>query len=111
MPLTRRSTARAAPRSPIRQALLDGAARFIRTPLGAGLAMAVWEFQSTVATYYVASGSFLAVPAQTVNTAFWLLTIGIVVSDRRPIMVSAILGGGAVGLLGGIAVIRAVLRG
>lgn len=83
---------------------------FIHTPLGAGLAMALWDFLGAVITYSIASASYLSVPAQTINNAFWVAAVGIVVSDRRPAMIVSILSGGALGTFAGILLIRALAR-
>ena len=77
--------------------LLAPIASIAATPAGAFLTVTLWDFLATVFTRTAASGSLLAVPANLATSALWLATLGIILNDRRPAIIMAILSGVAVG--------------
>ena len=78
--------------------------RSANTPIGALATMALWDFLSTVFTRYAAQGSLLAVPANIALTAFWLVAVALVVTNRRPAIIGAMFVGVAVGTFFGLRV-------
>ena len=78
--------------------------RSANTPIGAFATMALWDFLSTVFTRYAAQGSLLAVPANIALTAFWLVAVALVVTNRRPAIIGAMFVGVAVGTFFGLRV-------